>query len=66
MRTGEGEVRPMEEMRWTAWIWFVGAVAWLIDGLVSMRLRSGPHAQLAFMVALVFLGAGFFYRKQRR
>jgi hypothetical protein len=56
----------MEQMRWTAWIWFAGAAAWIADGVVSMRLRSAPHAQLAFMVALVFLGAGSFYRKQRR
>lgn len=56
----------MEEMRWTAWIWFAGALAWLVDGVVSVRLHSGPRAQLAFMVALVFLGAGFFYRSQRR
>ena len=59
-------MRPIDEMRWTAWIWFVGAVAWFLDGLVSVRLHSQPRAELAFMVALVFLGAGFFYKKQRR
>ncbi len=62
----EGRLRPIDEMRWTAWIWFAGAAAWLADGMVSVRLHSGPRAQLAFMVALVFLGAGFFYRSQRR
>ena len=56
----------MEQMRWTAWIWFVGALAWLADGIVSLRLRSVPHAQLAFMLTLVFLSAGFFYRGQQR
>ena len=59
-------MRPMEQMRWQAWIWFAGAAACLVDAIVSLRLRSGPHAQLALMVALVFLGAGFFYRSQRR
>jgi hypothetical protein len=52
-------------MRKTAWIWFVGCAAWLIDGVISVRLRSVPHAQLAFMVALVFFAAGMFYRNQK-
>ena len=53
-------------MRRTAWIWFTGAIVWLGDGIVSLRLHSGPHAQLAFMVALVFLAAALFYRRQER
>lgn len=53
-------------MRKTAWIWFVGCVAWIGDGVVHLRLHSFPHAKLAFMVALMFLFAGLFYRQQPR
>jgi len=53
-------------MRWTAWIWFAGCVAWLADGAVSLHLHAQAHAQLALMVALVFLAAGLFTRSQRR
>jgi hypothetical protein len=49
-----------------AWLWFAGCAAWTVDGIVSLRLRSIQHAQLAFMVALAFLAAGFFYRRQKR
>ncbi|HEX9201952.1 MAG TPA: hypothetical protein VF865_20520 [Acidobacteriaceae bacterium] len=52
-------------MRNAAWIWFVGCAAWLVDGVIQLRLHALPHAELAFMVALVFLAAGFFYRKQK-
>jgi hypothetical protein len=54
------------KMRNTAWLWFAGCVAWFVDGLISLRLHSIQHAQLAFMVALVFLAAGFFYRRQKK
>jgi hypothetical protein len=53
-------------MRKTAWIWFVGCAAWLVDGVAQLRLNAIPHAQLAFMIATVFFGAGLFYRQQRR
>jgi hypothetical protein len=53
-------------MRRTAWIWFVGCAAWLADGVVQLRLHARPHAQLAFMVALMFLVAGLYYRRQPR
>ncbi len=53
-------------MRRLAWIWFAGFVAWMVDGFVSVHYRAWPHAQLAFMLAMVFLAAGFFYRQQRR
>ena len=53
-------------MRNTAWLWFAGFVAWVVDGIVSLRLHSPMHAQLAFMVALVFFAAWLFYRKQKR
>ena len=59
--------RPtLEAMRRTAWIWFVGCAAWLVDGVVQLRLHARPHAQLAFMVALMFLVAGLYYRRQPR
>jgi hypothetical protein len=53
-------------MRNAAWIWFAGFVAWVIDGIISLRLHSRQHAQLAFLVAMVFLAAGLFYRRQQR
>jgi hypothetical protein len=53
-------------MRKTAWIWFVGCAAWLVDGLIRLRLHAIPHAQLAFMLAMVFFAAGMFYRNQPR
>jgi hypothetical protein len=53
-------------MRKTAWIWFVGCVAWFIDGAFWLRVRSLAHAELAFMLALLFLFAGLFYRNQKR
>ncbi|MEG9434827.1 hypothetical protein JAO29_01345 [Edaphobacter sp. HDX4] len=55
--------RPMRNF---AWIWFVGFAAWLVDGFISLHYRSMQHAQLAFLVAMVFLAAGFFYRRQQR
>jgi hypothetical protein len=53
-------------MRNTAWIWFAGTAAWIIDGIVSLRLHSMQHAQLAFLIAMVFFVAGIFYQRQRR
>ena len=53
-------------MRHLAWIWFAGFAAWVFDGLVSLRYHSMQHAQLAFLVAMVFLAAALFYRKQQR
>ena len=53
-------------MRYVAWIWFAGFAAWLIDGLISLHFHSIQHAEVAFMVAMLFLAAGFFYRQQRR
>jgi hypothetical protein len=51
-------------MRRTAWIWFLGFAAWLVDAMVSIHLNNCLHARLAFMVAIVFLVAGLFYRRQ--
>jgi hypothetical protein len=53
-------------MRNFAWIWFAGCAVWIIDGFISLRLHSPQHAQLAFLVAMVFLAAGFFYSRQQR
>jgi hypothetical protein len=51
-------------MRKTAWIWFVGFAAWLIDALISVRYHNVLHARLSLMVAIVFFTAGLFYRRQ--
>ncbi|MDE1178161.1 MAG: hypothetical protein PW789_16430 [Edaphobacter sp.] len=53
-------------MRNVAWIWFAGCVAWVVSGVIALRQNSLQHAQLSFLVAMVFLAAGFFYRKQQR
>lgn len=53
-------------MRKTAWIWFAGFAAWVIDGFVSIHYHDWLHARLAFMVAIVFFAAALFYRKQPR
>jgi len=53
-------------MRKTAWIWFVGCAAWIVDGVVQMRVHALPHARLAFMIAMLFFAAGLFYRQQRQ
>ena len=53
-------------MRKTAWIWFVGSAVWLADAVVQLRLHAQAHAKLALMLALVFLAAGLFYRRQPR
>ena len=49
-----------------AWIWFAGCAAWFLDAVISLRLHNIPHAQLALLLAATFLGAGLFYRQQRR
>jgi hypothetical protein len=53
-------------MRRFAWVWFAGFAAWLVDGCVSLSLRAWQHAQLAFLVAAVFLAAGIYYQRQPR
>ena len=53
-------------MRKTAWIWFAGFAAWVVDGLVGIHYHNWLHAQLAFIVAMVFLVAALFYRRQER
>src|SRR5665213_655050 len=58
-------VRPMY-MRRTAWIWAVGCVVWIFDGMVHVRLRQLPHAELAFVLAAMFFVAWMFFRQQPR
>ena len=53
-------------MRKMAWIWFVGCAVWVGDGVAQFRVHALAHAELAFMVALVFLAAGVFYRRQTK
>jgi di/tricarboxylate transporter len=53
-------------MRKTSWIWFVGCAAWLMDGVVQLQVHAIPHAQLAFLVAILFLFAGIYYRQQKQ
>ncbi len=55
---------PNPSMRRTVWIWFLGFAAWLLDAIVSVHLHDWLHARLAAMVAIVFLAAGVFYRRQ--
>jgi len=52
-------------MKNSAWIWFVGCAVWFADGIVQMRIHARAHAQLAIMLAVVFLAAGVFYRNQK-
>jgi hypothetical protein len=54
----------MTMMRKTAWIWFLGFAAWLADSLISLRFHNVLHARVALVVAIVFLTAGLFYRRQ--
>jgi hypothetical protein len=51
-------------MRNTSWLWLAGFIAWIVDGIISLRLHSTAHAQLAFLVAMVFFAAWLFYRRQ--
>jgi len=46
------------------WIWFAGCAVWLVNGCVSLYLHAWQHAQLAFVVGVIFLAAGLFYQRQ--
>jgi len=54
-----------EMMRRTAWIWAVGSAAWTFDAIVNLYYRNRPHAELAFMVAVMFAIAWAFYSRQQ-
>jgi len=51
-------------MRRMAWIWFVGAAAWTLDGSISLHFHNWLHAKIALTIAILFLAAGMFYRQQ--
>ena len=60
--------RPLSvqrHMRKTAWIWLVGCIAWTVDGVVNVGLHATQHAELAFLMALLFGIAWLFYRGLR-
>ncbi len=51
-------------MRRTAWIWAVGSAAWTFDAIVNLYYHNRPHAELAFMVAVMFAIAWAYYSRQ--
>lgn len=53
-------------MRKTAWIWLAGCIAWTVDGVVNLAAHAQQHAELGFLVALLFGIAWLFYRNQPR
>jgi len=53
-------------MQKSAWIWFVGCAVWFLDGVEQLHVHAQAHAELAFMLAMLFLVAGFFYRRQKQ
>ncbi len=53
-------------MRKTAWIWLVGCIAWTVDGLANVVRRAPQHAELGFLMGLLFGIAWLFYRNQPR
>ena len=61
----ESGTSNLKTMRKTAWIWFVGCAVWFGDGVAQLRVHAQAHAELAFMLALLFLVAGVFYRGQK-
>jgi hypothetical protein len=52
-------------MRRTSWIWAVGSAAWTFDAIVNFYYRNRPHAELSFMVAVMFAIAWAFYSRQQ-
>lgn len=53
-------------MRKAARIWFVGCVVWAADGVAQLRVHAQAHAELAFMLSMLFLVAGLFYRHHQK
>ena len=53
-------------MQKSAWIWFVGCAVWFLDGVEQLHVHAQAHAELAFILAMLFLVAGFFYRNQKK
>ncbi len=52
-------------MRRTSWIWAVGSATWTFDAIVNFYYRNRPHAELSFMVAVMFGIAWAFYSRQQ-
>jgi len=52
-------------MQRTAWIWLVGALVWLLDGLANLARGTTAHAELAFLMAALFAAAWLFSRRQK-
>ena len=53
-------------MRRTAWIWALGCAAWTLDGVLALRYPDKRHAELAFILAVLFAIAWGFYRQPKR
>ena len=53
-------------LRRTAWIWMAGCIAWTVDGAISLHGHALAHAELAFLMALLFGIAWLFYRSPWR
>jgi len=51
-------------MKKSTWIWFAGFAAWIIDGLANISIHNWLHARVAFTIAMFFLAAALFYRRQ--
>jgi hypothetical protein len=56
----------MRQSAWKSWIWAVGCVVWMIDGLVNLRFPNKQHAELAFVMAVLFGAIWALYRGQRK
>ena len=52
-------------MGWTRWIWYVGAVAWALSGLLSLHTHAWLHAKISLTLAILFLAAAYFFQTQQ-
>ncbi|MBV8454522.1 MAG: hypothetical protein JOZ29_19950 [Deltaproteobacteria bacterium] len=46
------------------WIWFAGGIVWWGDALLALHYGHRAHGALAFLVAVIFLIAGWIWRRQ--
>lgn len=53
-------------LRRTAWIWLAGCIAWLFDAGLSLHNHAQQHAELSFLIAMLFGLAYAFYSSQKR
>jgi hypothetical protein len=56
----------MRKTTWITWIWFVGFAVWTVAGAIHLHYRARADAKLDLMLALLFLVAGLFYRRQQQ